>query len=82
VVKVPVVTESLGLLLAPPRLVGVNEPVPDMAVAIGEVRGNAKGQAQNQAADKQGVLVEGIPGRSKEIRATDTDTSTLQRCKR
>lgn len=61
---------------------GVDEPVPDMAVAIEEVRGSVKGQAQNQAVGRQGVLVESIPGRSKEIRATDTGTSMLQRCKR
>jgi hypothetical protein len=69
-----------GFLLVP-RLVGMDQSVPDMVVAIGEVRGSVKVEGQNQSVNKQGVLVEGIPSRGKERRATDTGTSRLQRCK-
>ena len=78
VAKIPMVP---GFLLVPLQAVGVDKPVPDMAVAIGAVRGSVTGQAQNRAVGKSGDLVEGIPHRGKETRATDTGTSTLLRCR-
>lgn len=70
-----------GVLPVPPQVAGVDELVPDMAVAIGVVRGSVKGQAQNRAVGKLGVPVEGIPRRGKEKRVTGTGTSTLQHCR-
>jgi hypothetical protein len=69
-----------GFLPVPPEVVGVDKQVPDMAAAIGAVPGSVMGQAQNRAAGKSGVP-EGIPRRGKEIRVTDTGTSTPQRCR-
>ena len=52
-----------------------------MVVAIAAVLGSVMGRAQNRAADKLGVPVEGTPRMGKEICVTDTGTSTPQRCK-
>jgi hypothetical protein len=60
VAKIPM---AAGFLLGPSQVVGVDGPVPDMAVAIGAVRGSAMGQAQNLVVGKSGVPVEGIPRR-------------------
>jgi len=68
-------------ILPVPRVVGVDGLVPDMAVAIGVVRGSAMGHAQNRAVGTLEVPVEDIPRRGKATRVTDTGTSTPQRCK-
>lgn len=70
---------AAGFLLGPSQVVGVDGSVPDMAVAIGAVRGSVMGQGQNLVADKSGVHVERIPGRGKERRVTDIGTNTLPR---
>lgn len=72
---------ATGFLLVPPQLVGVDELVLGMAVAIGAARGSVTGRAQNRVVDRLGVLVEGIPGRSRETRVTDTGRSMPQRCR-
>lgn len=56
----------------------MDEPVPDMGVAIGAARDNVMGRAQNQAMGRLGFHVEGIPRRSKETRVIDTGKSILQ----
>lgn len=64
-----------GILLVPPGVVGVDEPVPDMAVAIGAVHGSVVCQAKNPAVGKLGPPVQGIPRRGTERRVTGTGTN-------
>lgn len=59
----------------------VDEPVPDMGVAIGAHRDSVMDQVQSRAVGRLGVPVEGIPGRGKETLVIDTGTSMLQRCR-
>jgi len=68
-------------ILPVPRVVGVDGPAPDMAVAIGVVRGNAMGHAQNLAVGTLGAPAEDIPCRGRATRVTDTGTSKLQHCR-
>lgn len=79
--KIPVVTGLLGFLLVSPQLVAMDEPVPDMAVAIGAASGSVTGQVQNRAVGTSGVPVEGTPGRGKGSYVIDTGMSMLQRCR-
>ena len=78
VTKIPMV---VGFLSVPPWTAGADKQGPGMAAAIGVAHGSVTGQAQNRTVGKSGVPVEGTPRRDKEIRVTDTGTSTLQRCK-
>ena len=70
-----------AFLPVPPQVVGADKPVPDMVVAIGAVHGSVMGQAQIRVVGRSGGPVEGIRRRGKEIRATDTGTSTPQHCR-
>jgi hypothetical protein len=76
VAKIPM---AAGFLLGPSQVVGAGGPVPDMAAAIGAVRGSAMGQAQSLVVGKSGVPAQGIPRRGKVRRVTDTGTNTLPR---